>query len=198
MPLENRGENDEFYAFTCTYRIQPSGRIEQDQRVRCQSQGAWHEQRRDHRSRVMFGCIDFYKEARAQGIKPILGCEVYVAPGSRFDRETSRGEDRYYHLVLLAENNTGYSNLMKIVSAGFIDGFYYKPRVDMEILEKYHEALSRFPPALQVRWRVRWCGTSTRWEKRPHCGMRRFSEKAISSWNCRITASRSSGWSISS
>ena len=65
---------------------------------------------------VMFGCIDFYKEARAQGIKPILGCEVYVAPGSRFDRETSRGEDRYYHLVLLAENNTGYSNLMKIVS----------------------------------------------------------------------------------
>lgn len=147
---------------------------------------------------VMFGCIDFYKEARAQGVKPILGCEVYVAPGSRFDRETSRGEDRYYHLVLLAENNTGYSNLMKIVSAGFIDGFYYKPRVDMEILEKYHEALSRFPPALQVRWRVRWCGTSTRWEKRPHCGMRRFSEKAISSWNCRITASRSSGWSISS
>ena len=90
---------------------------------------------------VMFGCIDFYKEARAQGIKPILGCEVYVAPGSRFDRETSRGEDRYYHLVLLAENNTGYSNLMKIVSAGFIDGFYYKPRVDMEILEKYHEGI---------------------------------------------------------
>lgn len=147
---------------------------------------------------VMFGCIDFYKEARAQGIKPILGCEVYVAPGSRFDRETSRGEDRYYHLVLLAENNTGYSNLMKIVSAGFIDGFYYKPRVDMEILESITRALSRFPPALQVRWRVRWCGTSTRWEKRPHCGMRRFSEKAISSWNCRITASRSSGWSISS
>ena len=90
---------------------------------------------------VMFGCIDFYKEARAQGVKPILGCEVYVAPGSRFDRETSRGEDRYYHLVLLAENNTGYSNLMKIVSAGFIDGFYYKPRVDMEILEKYHEGI---------------------------------------------------------
>ena len=90
---------------------------------------------------VMFGCIDFYKEARAHGIKPILGCEVYVAPGSRFDRETSRGEDRYYHLVLLAENNTGYSNLMKIVSAGFIDGFYYKPRVDMEILEKYHEGI---------------------------------------------------------
>ena len=90
---------------------------------------------------VMFGCIDFYKEARAQGIKPILGCEVYVAPGSRFDRETSRGEDRYYHLVLLAENNTGYSNLMKIVSAGFIDGFYYKPRVDLELLEQYHEGI---------------------------------------------------------
>ena len=73
-----------------------------------------------------FGCIDFYKEARVQGIKPILGCEVYVAPGSRFDRETSRGEDRYYHLVLLAENNTGYQNLMKIVSKGFVEGFYYK------------------------------------------------------------------------
>ena len=92
---------------------------------------------------VMFGCIDFYKEARAQGmgIKPIIGCEIYVAPGSRFDREAGSGEDRYYHMILLAENNTGYSNLMKIVSAGFIDGFYYKPRVDMEILEKYHEGI---------------------------------------------------------
>ena len=89
----------------------------------------------------MFGSVRFYESCHKEGIKPILGCEVYVAPGSRFDRETSRGEDRYYHLVLLAENNTGYSNLMKIVSAGFIDGFYYKPRVDMEILEKYHEGI---------------------------------------------------------
>ena len=90
---------------------------------------------------VMFGVIDFYKAARAEGINPILGCEVYVAPNSRFDREQAHGEDRYYHLVLLAENNTGYQNLMKIVSKGFVDGYYYKPRVDMEILEKYHEGI---------------------------------------------------------
>ena len=90
---------------------------------------------------VMFGCIDFYKAAKAAGIKPILGCEVYVAPGSRFDRETGHSEDRYYHLVLLAENNQGYQNLMKIVSKAFIDGFYYKPRVDIELLEEYHEGI---------------------------------------------------------
>lgn len=90
---------------------------------------------------VMFGVIDFYKAAKAAGINPILGCEVYVAPGSRMDRETSHGEERYYHLVLLAENNQGYQNLMKIVSKGFLEGYYYKPRVDMEILEKYHEGI---------------------------------------------------------
>ncbi len=90
---------------------------------------------------VMYGIIDFYKEAKAQGIKPILGCEVYVAPNSRFDKETTGGEDRYYHLVLLAENNKGYQNLMKIVSIGFTEGFYYRPRVDKEILEKYHEGI---------------------------------------------------------
>ncbi|MBP3487369.1 MAG: DNA polymerase III subunit alpha [Roseburia sp.] len=90
---------------------------------------------------VMFGVIDFYKEAKAAGINPVLGCEVYVAPNSRFDRETSHGEDRYYHLVLLAENNQGYQNLMKIVSKGFVEGYYYKPRVDMEVLETYHEGI---------------------------------------------------------
>ncbi len=90
---------------------------------------------------VMYGVIDFYRAAKAVGIKPIIGCEVYVAPGSRFDRETSNGEDRYYHLVLLAENDTGYHNLMKIVSRGFVDGFYYKPRVDYEVLETYHEGV---------------------------------------------------------
>lgn len=90
---------------------------------------------------VMYGCIDFYKEARKQGIKPILGCEVYVAPNSRFDKELTGGEDRYYHLILLAENNTGYANLVKIVSCGHVEGFYYKPRVDMEILNKYHEGI---------------------------------------------------------
>ena len=90
---------------------------------------------------VMYGVIDFYKEAKAQGINPVIGCEVYVAPNSRFDRELSHGDDRYYHLVLLAENNQGYQNLMKIVSKGFVDGYYYKPRVDMEVLEKYHEGI---------------------------------------------------------
>ena len=90
---------------------------------------------------VMYGVIDFYRAAREAGINPILGCEVYVAPGSRFDREVGSGDDRYYHLVLLAENNQGYSNLMKIVSKAFVEGFYYKPRVDLELLEKYHEGI---------------------------------------------------------
>ena len=90
---------------------------------------------------VMYGVIDFYRAAREAGINPILGCEVYVAPNSRFDKELTGGEDRYYHLVLLAENNTGYANLMKIVSKGFTEGYYYKPRVDMEVLTKYHEGI---------------------------------------------------------
>ena len=90
---------------------------------------------------VMYGVIDFYKECKAQGIKPILGCEVYVAPDSRFDKELGGGEDRYYHLVLLAENNIGYANLSRIVSRGFTEGYYYKPRVDMELLQTYHEGI---------------------------------------------------------
>lgn len=90
---------------------------------------------------VMYGVIDFYKEAKKQGINPILGCEVYVAPNSRFDREITGGDDRYYHLVLLAENNEGYANLMKIVSKGFVEGYYYKPRVDKEVLREYHSGL---------------------------------------------------------
>lgn len=90
---------------------------------------------------VMYGVIDFYRACKDAGIKPILGCEIYVAPGSRTDRETSTGDDRYNHLVLLAENNEGYSNLMKIVSIGFIEGFYYKPRVDYEILKKYSKGI---------------------------------------------------------
>ena len=90
---------------------------------------------------VMYGVIDFYRAALEAGIKPIIGCEVYVAPGSRFDRETVSGEDRYYHLVLLAENDRGYQNLMKIVSKGFVEGYYYKPRVDLELLTTYHEGI---------------------------------------------------------
>lgn len=89
----------------------------------------------------MFGVINFYRAANDAGIKPIIGCEVYVAPNSRFDKELTGGEDRYYHLILLAENNKGYYNLMKIVSAGYVEGFYYRPRVDMEILNKYHEGI---------------------------------------------------------
>lgn len=90
---------------------------------------------------VMYGVIDFYRAAREVGIKPIIGCEIYIAPNSRFDREQTGGEDRYYHLVLLAENDIGYHNLMKIVSKGFVDGFYYRPRVDKEILQTYHEGI---------------------------------------------------------
>ena len=90
---------------------------------------------------VMYGVIDFYKAAREMGIKPILGCEVYVAPGSRYDRQPGESEDRYYHLVLLAQNNQGYNNLIKIVSRGFTEGFYYKPRVDYEVLEEFHEGI---------------------------------------------------------
>ncbi len=90
----------------------------------------------------MFGVIDFYRAARASGVKPILGCEVYVAPGSRFDKEAvGSGDDRYYHLVLLAENNEGYQNLVKIVSKGYTEGYYYKPRVDLDVLRKYHEGI---------------------------------------------------------
>lgn len=90
---------------------------------------------------VMYGAIDFYRAALANGVKPIIGCEVYVAPGSRFDKEANAGEDRYYHLILLAENNKGYANLCKIVSKGFVDGFYYKPRVDYEVLREFHEGI---------------------------------------------------------
>ncbi len=90
---------------------------------------------------VMYGVVDFYKAAQEAGINPVIGCEVYVAPHSRFDRELTGGEDRYYHLVLLAENNTGYANLVKIVSKGFTEGYYYRPRVDLEVLEQYHEGL---------------------------------------------------------
>ena len=91
---------------------------------------------------VMYGVIDFYRAAKAAGIKPVLGCEVYVAPGSRFDKEAvGSGDDRYYHLVLLAENDIGYHNLMKIVSRGFTEGYYYKPRVDIEVLQEFHEGI---------------------------------------------------------
>ncbi len=90
---------------------------------------------------VMYGVIDFYKACHEEGIHPVLGCEVYVSPGSRFDKHKSETEEKYYHLILLAKNNTGYSNLMKIVSKGFTEGYYYKPRVDLEILQEYSEGI---------------------------------------------------------
>jgi len=89
---------------------------------------------------VMYGVIDFYKACKKEGIKPIIGCEVYVAPRSRFDKEPGI-DNKYNHLILLAKNNQGYKNLSKLVSLGFIDGYYYKPRIDLEILEKYSEGL---------------------------------------------------------
>lgn len=89
---------------------------------------------------VMYGVIDFYKACKKEGIKPIIGCEVYVAPRSRFDKEPNI-DNKYNHLILLAKNNEGYKNLSKLVSIGFVDGYYYKPRIDLEVLEKYHEGL---------------------------------------------------------
>ena len=90
---------------------------------------------------VMYGVIEFYKACKAEGIKPIIGCEVYVAPGSRFEKGVEKSAKRYNHLILLAENDTGHKNLMKIVSRGFTEGFYYKPRVDYELLREYHEGI---------------------------------------------------------
>jgi len=104
---------------------------------------------------VMYGVIEFYETCLREGIKPILGCEVYVSPGSRFDREVGKGDDRYYHLVLLAENDLGYHNLSKIVTRGFTEGFYYKPRVDMEVLEKYHEGIIALSACLEVATKLR-------------------------------------------
>ena len=89
---------------------------------------------------VMYGAIDFYKACKKEGIKPIIGCEVYVAPRSRFDKEPNI-DNKYYHLILLAKNDQGYKNLSKLVSLGFVEGYYYKPRIDLEILEKYHEGI---------------------------------------------------------
>ena len=89
---------------------------------------------------VMYGAIDFYKACKKEGVKPIIGSEVYVAPRTRFDKDPSV-DNKYHHLILLAKNNQGYKNLSKLVSLGFTEGFYYKPRIDLEILKKYHEGL---------------------------------------------------------
>ena len=121
-----------------------------------------------------------------------------MAPGSRFDKEMQHGEDRYYHLVLLAENNQGYSNLMKIVSAGFVEGYYYKPRVDLEVLEKYHEGIIALSACLAGE--IPRFLTRGLYEEGKKAALRyqEISEKIISSWNYRIMESRSRRWSISS
>ena len=139
----------------------------------------------------MFGVIDFYRAARAQGIKPILGCEVYVAPGSRFDKEAvGSGDDRYYHLVLLAENDEGYHNLMKIVSRGYTEGYYYKPRVDLELFWNFTKESLRLARAWQVRFRKISQEACTVKEEQQLLGMRKYLEKGIFSWSCRITEFR--------
>ena len=89
----------------------------------------------------LFGAVSFYKKAKDKNIKPIIGCEVYVAKGSRFQKDRSSGMGQYNHLVLIAQNYQGYKNLMKIVTHGYLEGFYYKPRVDTEILQKYNEGI---------------------------------------------------------
>ena len=96
---------------------------------------------------TMYGCVAFYEEAKKQGIVPIIGCEVYVAPGSRFNKEAT--ENKYYHLLLLAENDLGYHNLMRLVSIGFKDGYYYKPRVDKEVLRQDNEGIICLSACLQ-------------------------------------------------
>ena len=119
---------------------------------------------------AMYGVIEFYKTCKANGIKPIIGCEVYVAPGSRFDREVVKGENRYYHLVLLAKNNEGYHNLCKIVTRGYTEGYYYKPRVDMEVLEEIPLRVSlHFRHAWLVRLRLTCVRSSMRKQKKQHC-----------------------------
>ena len=89
----------------------------------------------------MFGAVEFYMAAQKAGIKPIIGCEVYVAPKSRLEKSSAQVEDASYHLILLAKDETGYQNLMKLVSSGYLEGFYYKPRIDKEILTKYSSGL---------------------------------------------------------
>ena len=136
---------------------------------------------------AMYGAIEFYKAAKEVGIKPIIGCEVYVAAGSRLTKEGKGGG--YYHLVLLAENETGYHNLIKLVSYGFIDGFYYKPRVDKELLRQYHEGIIASSACLAGE-----VARDVLTLSYDHANGSRFGNEEILRqrqffpWNCRITA----------
>ncbi len=135
---------------------------------------------------VMYGVIDFYRAAKAAGIKP-FSVRGLCCTGIRFDKEAvGSGDDRYYHLVLLAENDIGYHNLMKIVSRGFTEGYYYKPRVDIEVLQEFHEGSLRSVHVWPVRYRRISCVACMKKGRQQHSGIRTFSEKEIFSWNCRI------------
>ena len=142
---------------------------------------------------VMYGVIDFYKACLSENIKPIIGCEVYVAPNSRFDREPGASEDRYHHMVLLAENNIGYQNLMKIVSIGFLEGFYYKPRIDKEILSRYSQGIIALSACLggEIPGYLR--RGFYKEAKELHLNIGRFSERIISFLNFRIMEYLSKG-----
>src|SRR2546423_5767004 len=101
---------------------------------------------------VMHGVIDFYQAARAKGIKPIIGCEVYVAPGSRLEKKTtSGGRDVYHHLGLLAKDEVGYKNLIRLVTAAHLEGYYYKPRIDKELLQAHKDGLMALSGCLASR-----------------------------------------------
>src|SRR5436190_1524011 len=97
----------------------------------------------------MFGAIEFYKTAADRGLKPIIGCETYIAPGSRLDKKASNARDAAYHLVLLAKDMTGYRNLIKLVTSAHLEGFYYKPRIDKEILAQHSQGLVGFTSCLK-------------------------------------------------
>ena len=132
---------------------------------------------------VMYGCVQFYKAAKKAGIKPIIGCEVYVATRTRFDKVNKI--DGNNHLILLCKNETGYKNLIKMVSAAFVEGFYSKPRVDKQLLEQYHEGLICLSACLAGEVpQAFWPGTTSGPRPRP-CGIGICSEKAIITSNCR-------------
>ena len=118
---------------------------------------------------AMYGVIEFYKTCKANGIKPIIGCEVYVAPGSRFDREVVKGENRYYHLVLLAKNNEGYHNLCKIVTRGYTEGYYYKRVWTWRCWRNTMRVSLHFRHAWLVRLRLTCVRSSMRKQKKQHC-----------------------------
>ena len=133
----------------------------------------------------MYGVIDFYRAAKAAGVKPIIGCEVYVAPRTRFDKEHAFDREAY-HLVLLCENETGYRNLSYMVSRGYLDGFYNRPRVDMELLREHHEGIIALSACLAGR--VPQALLHDQYEEAKKAGILRLDDK-------QVAAARQSGHS---